>query len=366
MNVVFESDQDIERQATNLWLAGGVTSVSAGVFSLLGGARGSYALGSLAIAQMVAAGAIKVFVAQTPPLKITVNTSTDALDALFSEATGTPLLGALSSNASSLHALAAALYNKCCFEVFDPQCGTKYQTGGGNCSEPFYNEGVGLVLEPSDPLVLRDNQLPVLNCNDASACTTSRYPPIIDTLTGTIPTLPETFCSCYNSQVEYDAIVAAIDAAETCSALSNAVIRNASSIEIPGSGLQFGDLPALMSTVRVALGGASAIEEFAVVGKIYPPESVFGEAAESIGWSCGLGYAKVLGFSTQLILQQEAEAQSLEFVQSLVADQDIQNDQFKSYAYVFAAADVLCVVIVLSYWAFVSFRQQVAANAYEP
>ena len=263
--------------------------------ALIGSSQKSRKLGYVAVALVLLGGGLTV----GPAAYLQ-----SVLDGAFIRLQENPLTTSppFTDKEQSLLDMTAAVFNECCFKVWDAQCGTEYQTNDVECAAPLYDQGTGIDLGGD----LRDSQIPVLPCSDSSACASSQYAPIIGTIN--IDSIEDLLCTCYSSETVYQKYVTAIRDLGSCAAFEKVVIENADEVEIPGFGFTFGALPG-----AIALGGGRSeladaeIDRFAMVGKMYPAESTFGEPAEEIGFSCGLGYAKGMTFQMYLGVERATE-----------------------------------------------------------
>lgn len=215
--------------------------------------------------------------------------------------------------------MTAILYNKCCFEVWDPRCGTNFGGPNPGCLAPDYDTGnAGVDISALDAsFELRDNQGPVRSCDDPDPCGGTIFPTIVDLF----PTIRTSLCTCYSNGTAKQTWESAIEKLGSCQKLEKLKIVDAANVEVPQSSITFSNLQTLVAIFRSALtpcGGsqvpadptcASPITEMAVVGKIWAPEETFGGAdfAYTPGWSCGLGFAKGLSFTVYQALEQAHE-----------------------------------------------------------
>ena len=219
--------------------------------------------------------------------------------------------------------MAAAMYNTCCFAVYDPRCGTRYNDPvDAQCTElnEFNAPGVGVdVNQHGGSASIRDNQLPVRECSDPNACAASVFPDITSIISG----ITDLLCTCYSSAANLASWNAVFTKLDSCTTMRNLKALNVGPVDIPQTPFQFGDLQATLSTPlgRPPLQPcppadpgtlnvcATSISDISVVGKMWAPESIYPpeDIAETPGWSCGFGYSKSVAFTMYLALEQASE-----------------------------------------------------------
>lgn len=223
----------------------------------------------------------------------------------------------------SLLDMTAAMYNTCCFAVYDPRCGTQYNNPlDAGCTElnEFATGNVGVdVNQFGGSTSIRDNQLPVRECSDPNVCATSVFPDITSIISG----ITSLLCTCYSNQANLDAWNAVFTKLDSCTTMRNLKAQNVGPVDIPQTPFTFGDL---QTTLSVPLGRpplqpcppadpftlnvcATSISDISVVGKMWAPEVIYppNDIAETPGWSCGFGYSKSVAFTMYLALDQASE-----------------------------------------------------------
>ena len=294
-------------------ITGAVLGIVGGIVAAFGGAKKSRKIGVVSLVIIFAgAGAI---VGPAAYLNF-------VLDDTFNRLQLNPTENGVefTEKEQSLLDMTAALYNTCCFEVYDPRCGTRYNPVlDPQCTEAdeFATGNVGVdVNQFGGSLSIRDNQLPVRECSDTDACADAVFPDITKTING----ITDLLCTCFSSQSKLDAWKTVFSKLDSCTKMKNLVAENVGPVDIPKTPLTFGDLQPTLSVplgrppLRPCTPGgplpcASPIGNIAVVGKMWAPEEIYppNDKAETPGWSCGFGYAKSVAYTMYLALDQASE-----------------------------------------------------------
>lgn len=296
-----------------IMLGGAGLSVVAGIVSIIGALRKSRMIGIVAVILALVAAGLKIGPAAYLESVLTQT---------FNELQSSPFQKQFSAKEQSLLDISSALFNECCFKVYDTHCGSKHHSGPEcvfDSTDPAdFTLGTSVITSNpayklGDTGEFRDNQLPVRVCGtEDESCPTDIYPPVLDTVKNAFASILDVLCLCYSNQQTYDKIVEAMDRLDSCTEFSKIIVENVGGVEIPtAAGLTFGQLPGIVGTAA-SDGKLNAIKEvpldrFAVVGKTLPPQSIFGEPEEAVGWSCGLGYAKGMTFAMYLGIKQAAD-----------------------------------------------------------
>lgn len=229
---------------------------------------------------------------------------TASLDTLLLELEGNPVSNDFDEKSINIMDYTSAIYNECCFPVYDSE---NYNFNG-------FQE---TLLQDGDPLII--NQQPVIECgvDIEASCPTEIDPPMFPQLVIDILSilsdsedeeeegLINTLCHCITNVDDVEIMTQVIQDNDTCEKLRNAVVEDTNTREIPVVGFEYGQIPAalILQGLPEIAEQANTIDRFAIVGKMLSPGSAFGEPAEDIGFSCGLGYAKSLALTTYFYVE---------------------------------------------------------------
>lgn len=297
-------------------VTGGALGVIGGVVAGIGGAKKSRRVGVAALLLLAIASSLILGPA------VYLNT---ILDDTFARLQLNPTSAVqFTPKEQSLLDMTATLFNTCCFAVYDPRCGTRYNNVlDPNCNEAslFATGNVGVdVNMHTGSASIRDNQLPVRECGSASVCASEIFPSITNLISG----IQELLCTCYSNQASFDKWEAVFTKLDSCKTMRRLKALNVGPVEIPKTPLKFGDLQRTLSvplgrpplqpcppspTSGTSVCAETPIKDIAVVGKMWAPEEIYppNDIEESPGWSCGFGYAKGVAFTMYLALDQASE-----------------------------------------------------------
>lgn len=195
---------------------------------------------------------------------------------------------------SGLLDMVNAVFNECCLEEYDSR------NYGGVPGDQLQRPNGGGIAD--------DNQRNVTSCvpgSTALSCPDEQFPDLIDLVRDVlkIEQIGDLLCTCINDQTVYDNTLKAINDNQLCEKFTGLVVEEADDRPVPTVSLTFGQLVKGLATQRPEYTDSLPMGKFAMVGKILPPESIYGEPAEDIGWSCGLGYAKGAAYQMYLFIR---------------------------------------------------------------
>uniref|UniRef100_A0A7S3PQS7 Uncharacterized protein n=1 Tax=Aplanochytrium stocchinoi TaxID=215587 RepID=A0A7S3PQS7_9STRA len=215
--------------------------------------------------------------------------------------------------------MTSAIYNTCCMTEYDSRdykgsgeaIFDKSGPGAGCGGSPYTavtSSGPATVQECIDDHSVWDNQLEIGNCvpgNFTASCDPSNYPDIIGIIANNpaLGELTDLLCICISEESNYNKVVSRIQSGGMCNKFRDLIVEKADDRPIPTTNVDFGFITTLLPTIRPDYSNDIPIGKFAMVGKIMPPASHWGEATEEIGWSCGLGYAKGAAYQMYLYIK---------------------------------------------------------------
>mmetsp|Transcript_12571 Transcript_12571/g.14424 ORF Transcript_12571/g.14424 Transcript_12571/m.14424 type:complete len:409 (+) Transcript_12571:201-1427(+) len=281
-----------------LVIVGGFLTIVGGFVSIIGfykskslGASKSRLLLFVGVLACVAGGALAIYAA------IDIN---NTLANVKTRLESNPSETDFTADEEGILDMITAVFNKCCIEEYDAR---NYKGSGNALFEDNENSLVcsGTVENPSPPTCTPkvDNQAAVTaNCGDANPCDVD-YPTIVQTLinsTESLAILDEVLCVCISDNSLVTKLENLIDSESLCPEFRKNIVEEADDREVPTTPFSFGTLIALTEYNQ-------KIGKFAMVGKMLPAGSNWGEEAEDIGFSCGLGYAKGMGYQMYLYIE---------------------------------------------------------------
>lgn len=226
-----------------------------------------------------------------------------ALDGLLTTLQGNPVVDDFNDGEKSVMDFTAAIFNECCLSQYDSIDYGFENTG------PIFREGS----------LLDDNQRPVGVCKQTveETCPTSgsdrMFPEIIASAADALSsdTLDSLLCHCISSEEEAALYAEILTRDNLCEQYRNIQIPKADERVIPVINLSFNSLIRTLGLIRPEIRDELPIGTFAMVGKIFPPKSIYGEPEEDIGFSCGLGYAKSMALYLHMYLTDKTDRKSV-------------------------------------------------------